>query len=838
MIVCTRKSYSTQSKVTMVPVRAALVATVAQRSSRQGPAILCHTLLRRPERCHSQPPDVVKDCFPPVGKHRQRIVISLALVLATALATQNSQSVIGNDSPNGEPVILDVRIGTIASTVIAARRVGDIALLPVVPVLTLAELRPVSASSEYLSSDSLAVILRAPIVVDWDELTVTISDDGALPVSRRAGREQRRAMEEAVRLESQKLRAITSATPVLPRSLIVDYDATASGTGSIHQTDLRLALGATMLGGALDVDMLMARNQRPGISGWYWDRELSGTSLPRYVRVGHTPYTYGSVLGTGIFLSSVSAIHDDNAAPIPLAGTLGRGWDIEVYHDDLLAYSGQTDATGRYAIAVPMGRGSNRITVKSYGPDGEQRSATRYVSVADNTLPAHVGAYDIAIGRCANRICDFAVESTIRYAPGERITSGAGLSVTTGLSGTRVEPSMLMVTRLRDDLNASFRYSRQATSADLRYAPSPALDASITYAGTRLTTTTEILPARHENVTAVAVWRIPRTPYAASAMLALTGHEPTDTRRLNVSLSLPFRSIYLRPFADVTRQLGAKSLAHGVYVESPISSWLPLGSRVRVAVATAAAGGNYTTIAVPLTHSGQLQIGAAWLARSAAPRLTMSLNLVMRAARYDARSTNGSGGTTVHALSGSLMITPAAHGIAVSSSALRGRASITGRVFLDANENGVRDEAEPLLPDVSISVGDISVETDSSGVYRLNDVVPYAALVLSVDSLTLPSPDLIVQAVRVTPLPNGVTRIDLPASTRPRSGFLPGSSRGIGGLPQDPQRSDPSPVHRDNLEAGVGNPNPVTDARKSPEAREYITAERRPVAVGDFKVIV
>jgi len=75
---------------------------------------------------------------------------------------------------------------------------------------------------------------------------------------------------------------------------------------------------------------------------------------------------------------------------------------------------------------------------------------------------------------------------------------------------------------------------------------------------------------------------------------------------------------------------------------------------------------------------------------------------------------------------------------------------------VDANDNGVRDTGEPLLPGVSVLVGDIQVETDSAGAYELSDVVPYAAIVLSVDSLTLPSLDLVVQAVRVTPPPNGV----------------------------------------------------------------------------------
>src|SRR6185312_8117521 len=172
------------------------------------------------------------------------------------------------------------------------------------------------------------------------------------------------------------------------------------------------------------------------------------------------------------------------------------------------------------------------------------------------------------------------------------------------------------------------------------------------------------------------------------------------------------------------------------------------------------------------------------------------LDMLTRAARYETRSTAGSNGSTVHSLSGSLVLMSSAHLAALSPTQLRGRASIAGVLFLDDNDNGIRDAAEPTLPGISISTGDVQIETDSVGAYRLDDVIPYTAVTLSVDSLSLPTPGMTAQAVRVTPLPNGVTRVDLPITSR-CSRLLSGSCGGIDGLPQDTQRRDPPPIHGD-----------------------------------------
>ncbi len=114
------------------------------------------------------------------------------------------------------------------------------------------------------------------------------------------------------------------------------------------------------------------------------------------------------------------------------------------------------------------------------------------------------------------------------------------------------------------------------------------------------------------------------------------------------------------------------------------------------------------------------------------------------------------------------------------------------------------------------------VETDSVGAYRLGDVTPFASIIVSADSLTLPSPNLFARSLRVVARPNGVTRVDLPvtlgASRRP--------VRRVGRSPQDAQRGNTAAVHGDYFEPGVRDSNPVANAWEPTKSREHIAPQR------------
>lgn len=801
---------------------------------------------------------LVARCFDPAGQgmlplHRsasaeigvlpESAVITLAL-LVTTLAVQTPDVVRSRDSARPESVILEVRIGSIASTTVSALRIGDRALLPAARVFALAEVTAADPPERYLSVDSLSGLLHADITVDWDDLTATISDDGTLPASRRVVRRERRDLFNATNGISAVSPAVSRTMPLLPHSFMLDYEVTTSSAFTLTQPAVRLTLGSSMLGGGLDVDWNRfgrTSSAPPAIS---WQRVWPEGSRVRYVRFGSIPFSPSSIVRSGLLVSNHPPLYDDDAETVVFAGVAGRDWEVEAYRDGVLAYAGVVDSSGAYMLSIPALRGTNRLALIAYGPGGEQRVTNRYVSIGNDMLPAGTGSYTAAVGNCASVRCDRAAELSLRYAPDHHVTAGVELAAFTGARGLVFTPAAAFSARVSDDINAGARYGRSDAAADFRYSPSADFDVVAAYRSTAIDPIGAPIAhgvlARRSTVVATAAWR-PGGSYAIDATVDLAGGHLTDEQRIRVASSASVGSAYLRPFATLARGLYVPSPApgFGAYVEMAapplLRSILPVGSRIR---GSAGLGGDrpndtFVALAIPFMRTGRIEAATRWGSASGTrtPQLELSVNLIASAVRYEARSDGYANSRTVtSALSGSVAVAhereAASRIVTLSAMPFRGRAVVAGRVFLDNDADGVLDSSDELLPGVSVIAGASTVETDSTGEYRTADVAPYAALVLSADSLTLPPQDLVVRPVRVIPLPGGVTRVDLAVVRASASGLAVRCLSRIRGLTQDPQSRDTTSIHGDDFQPGARNPHPVTNPRQPAQPCEDVSAQR------------
>lgn len=707
-------------------------------------------------------------------------------------------------------------------------RVGDTALLPVAQVFALAELPATHDSTEYLSTDTLSALLHAPIAVDWDELTAFITDDGILPVSRRAAREQRRTQLNALNTTPAARVAMAAKTQMLPSDLIVDYDiGTFNGLGTTGST-VQVGIGSNVLGGGLDIDWMRAGTHFHQ-STLAWERSWPRQFAFRDVRVGAMSLTSDGIAGIGLFISSTPPIRGDGTAPLKLAGAPGPGWEVEAYRDDILVYAGITDSSGSYMINVPSARGVNRITVAEYGPGGEQRTINKYISMEEHMLPSGTGGYTFSIGRCMTALCNYAAQLDARYALFSRFTIGVGLTDLLSSRGHELRPSTLLATRVRDDMNATAQFSRSGSIVGFHYAPATVFDLVATYRGKATVSGFSNVFVDWPSVTVNAIWR--RAPAASiTASLNLIGQTITDEQRFRIGSSFVLRRAYIRPFVSVTRRANEASTqyGYGAYVESAVPFLFPSGSRIRGSTDHSRSRESFIAVAVPVPRVGQIELGAEWLQGVRVPQLTASMSLLTRAARYDAHTvTSDSRVATTHTLGGSIAITRNTHlgsATTFSSTHLRRRGEVAGTVFLDDNKNGTLERDEQPLPGVAVQIGSITVETDSIGEYHIYDLTPFEPVVLMPDSLTLPYPGLEAKPILVVPLPNGTTRVNLPATLR-ESGLSVASFAGVNRVSQYPESCDASSIHRNYLESGARNPNSVSNTRKPAEAREYIAPQ-------------
>lgn len=759
-------------------------------------------------------------------------------VFAASLASLSGPRLPPSDAIAFDTAIVEVSIGTVATVVMTATFVDGTARLPLAQILAIAELPAANDSAGYLSTDSLSSLLKTPIAVDWDELTVTITDDGTLPVSQRVAREQRRAQFDALRAPLISQTAIRARTAMLPHGMILDYVVGAVNSPGSLEPSVRVGLGTSMLGGAVDVDW--ERTRRFGKSTLLWQRSWPDNPLLRDVRVG-TVQIADLIIGPGVFISSAPPNRDEPTTPIVLAGSAAPGWQLEVYRDDLLIYTGLADSTGRYSVAVPSFRGINRLVLIAYGPRGERRRTARYVSIGDSMIRGGTGAFDLAFGRCTDADCSYAGQLHLSYAPYSSVTVGAGMSALFSRAKPLLEPSTLIAFRLRHDINTIIHANSRGTVIQSRYAPSDAFELAAAYNIAASASAPQNAPVNNTFGHLTAVWRSESHP-TITGEIELPRSLARDEIRLLFGSSFVVGSVYIRPFVRLSKQRHPASsrLPIGAYVDLPIP-FLSRRVRARGTLGTQFSDESSLFVTLPIANVARVESGVTWIPGVRSPQVNLAINMETHAFRYDARSlASGPATSTSHEISGSITVAGqrelSTSVIALSANQSRGRSAIVGTVFADENGNGTRDATERALPGVAVITARYTAESDSAGLYYFYDVIPFQPVVLVVDSLTLPDSGMRVRAVRVVPLPNGATRVDIPVVVAP-SQSTSGGVTGIDRVAQHAQSGDSTSVHRNHLESGPTNTHAVTNPRQPAESRENESAEGRPVAFRDIEAI-
>ncbi len=141
----------------------------------------------------------------------------------TLLAAQRSVA-----SGAGQRVVLELRVGDMASSTVDAVRRGSSGALRLRDVLTLVGSPRRAGDDAFVAVDSIALIIHTPLVIDWEDLTADISPSFGLPIVAAGARAHAR---EALRRRqnadmSAKMLTSVDRTPAPS----IDY-AVSSATG-------------------------------------------------------------------------------------------------------------------------------------------------------------------------------------------------------------------------------------------------------------------------------------------------------------------------------------------------------------------------------------------------------------------------------------------------------------------------------------------------------------------------------------------------------------------------------------------------------------------------------
>jgi len=651
--------------------------------------------------------------------------------------------------------------------------------------------------------DVLERALGVAIEINWSTLTAHVGRTTALPVVRRQRRERQRAslMRPPGRPEGVELRPPRPAAG----GAVLNWAFTGSTGARADYYTLDLGLGAQAVGGNLLLRPTFANFAGRGATEFRasWDRAWPEQRWIRQVRLGDVQSNgRRAQILRGAVVTNAPFVRSSEFDVEQVAGSLPPGWEVELYDRGRLLGYGTVDARGTFQLPLDVRYGQNPFELVMYGPTGEVLRQKRTIRVPYSRLPAGRFEYAAAFGECRYEPCDAVVSTDARYGLNSRVTLQGGMDVyaqtgggtlwqpyavasaaalrfltVTGeavlnghlRAGANLEPSAdLRITLAHTDFADAGRafsgayLERYRTEATGFWRPGW-LRGSLFFQAVALRSVQTTLNRSVARVSATA--QIGRLRYTAGLRHDATTQVNLDDR---TRFAADFAADAMLPWQH--RWIRGTSLRAEVSVEPS-----------RGLAAVAASAGRVIERAI------RADVGAAWF-RGGGWGVTLALTTTLGGPRVGVRSqSNTLAGTTgLVFVNGSAVYDTERRGVWWTDGADLGRAGVTGTLYLDDNSNGVLDEGESGIPNANLEVGGRRTRTDAVGRFAVWDLLPFEAVDIAVDSLSLEDPRMIPGAalLRVRPLPNSFTTIDVPVVVGAEvSGWVVLEGEALAGIP-------------------------------------------------------
>ncbi|MFN8652628.1 MAG: hypothetical protein U0133_12030 [Gemmatimonadales bacterium] len=729
--------------------------------------------------------------------------------------------------PAPEPVLLELELGRLATRTVNAFRAGETPLVPFTAFLELSELavlrRPggvletlvqpgnlplsldpvtrvlklghekrtladtqmVALDGEvYVATTVLAQIFNLEWGVSWSDLEVVVLDPSTLPLARRLRRE---SFLKSRLLQSQETE-LTGMRLGLERQgvkgLVFDYSVLTPTTSMVKGGAYSTTLGLDVLGGSFSAGLQSqngaTRAPRADVSWtgiWRESHYLAQVQLGDGISSGPRSRTL-----RGVSLSNAPFARPSLLGNVPFGGQLGPGWTVEAYRGGRLIGFDSVNALGQFSFDVPVQYGENPVDFVAYGPFGELREFNRTYRVRTEGLPAGRLEYGLSAGECRTVRCSATGNLDLRYGITNRWTARAGVDQFWRDSlGNLSHPYVGVI----GNVGNAFLVEGEAVGDAVlrgvgRFEPSLNLQLQVEanrYArGVRDPILTP--EGRLSQYTLSAFFR----PVSRLGATYLEGSVDqihgtlNDLTSARLGASLQVSDLRLLPSVrfETTRGQGASATRTYYGVNSfmlPRPSLGPVLGKLSArttfemeAGAGASSASGY--IGMPILRGLRTETGLSWFKGMKGPTFSLLIAAELPSVRSYTTVSAGGGNPALGTqyVQGSAVYNASNGAVDFEAGPSVQRSGVSGRVFLDANQNGRYDKGDTPLAGVRVVVGPVFATSDSSGNYSVWDLLPYEPTPVTVDSASIPSPLWVpaFNAALVEPSPNRFRNVDVP----------------------------------------------------------------------------
>lgn len=640
----------------------------------------------------------------------------------------------------------------------------------------------VRGAEVYVAAPQLARLIEGTVDVDLATLSVHAARTAGFPAQLLANVRQRRG--EALR-QGARDAVVPVTVPFHPTTGfgVVEWSVSGSGTplGMPNSVDTRAGMG--LFGGMLKTAAALTlplggRRVSASYGEMSYHRVFPDGTLLRQVRIGDI-FSDGAVARPlrGLAISNSPFIRSQRFGELPFSRPLPPGWEYDVFEGERLV--GYADASTRRGVAVPVQYGMTPLHVRLYGPAGEVVESTVSFVIPVDQLPAGQWEYSLGGGRCAVGQCDGVAYADVRRGITPYLTLQLGADETSDSSTRNVRPygavsylpapgwTTQMQARRAAFLRGSVqRYSTGGVSGGGSFGVNAAGEGGTAIgrdSGATLfaQASVDLLHVFHRlgDRSLTFAGRVDRPRAGGAGRWDVATYFPIQRGILELGVQ-----------SDPLANLPAQATGVPVLRVAPTLTLTRRRGRLGSPVLRTEAGfqgGSLAQWDVGLSLQpgrGNANLSLRHMIGTPGTQLNIGGNLTIGAVRTVSRMT-GRGGQLAGAYSGSGAV---AFGSVRRATTLPygglGLSGVEGVVFRDLNGDGRLDAGDTPAAGVLVAMGALRTTTDSSGRYSSWNLLPYEAIGIQVDSLSLDDPSWVpaLSMRTLRPSPQQFTRVDFP----------------------------------------------------------------------------
>ena len=586
----------------------------------------------------------------------------------------------------------------------------------------------------YLSSQLLESVFGLNTKFDFRTLSATITSKNELPITKLKKLEDARKnikdISGEIKYDTEYPRIYHFFKPGM-----LDWSISSNQSPTYgNENRAGLALGAEVFGGELSTWLYYSdkygfnRNQQR----YHWRWVDNNFKAVRQVQLGRI---YNRNIATmlypvdGFMVTNAPTTIRKAMGTFQIAENTNPEWTVELYINNVLIDYTKADASGYFAFQVPIVYGTTEVTLRYYGPNGEEQADRKTYNMPYNMLPVGEFEYRVSGGALLNGLGTLYGRAETNLGVTKWLTAGAGYEYLSSINGNPHIPfgnitlqpfSGLVLTgeyahkvRYKGTLNYNFRNNAMF---ELFYARYDKNQKAIIYNFLEERLAGFTFPTRLKNVSGVtkATFRqniYPNFLYNAGDLMLSTYYRnfnanlsnyinwtTFDNRNIYSTLSLGLRfgkGFSFRPsvqysYTENNPKWYDNFISYKAELEKQIfkKGYVTLGYEQNNLV-------NYNSINIAF-------------------RYDFSFMSTYASAYYDV---NNNSFQTTESARGSLAFGSGNGYVHFDSREAVGRSGISIVPFVDKNFNGVRDENEPAASDLSVKCNGGRV------LYRKNDSI-------------------------------------------------------------------------------------------------------------------